>query len=244
MITFLVAGRNDGYGINLGKRTAISLNFFASLCRDPEDEILYVDCNSPKQDCTLVEAIADTLTPECRRRLKAYRVTGEQMKAAIGETPLFFSDELSRNVGIRRSDPRNPWLLSTNCDILLQPLGRRLLPAGVPVTATRYLGTIHAFMVHDELAGTPAKKGYFRLGAQPGLAKVIESTPDRAEVSVQGGWPRDRIARLAAVVTSLAGEGDRGAAEILEHAARELTALVRAVAMRLDCSEAPACRFW
>ena len=127
MITFLVAGRNDGYGINLGKRTAISLNFFASLCRDPEDEILYVDCNSPKQDCTLVEAIADTLTPECRRRLKAYRVTGEQMKAAIGETTLFFSDELSRNVGIRRSDPRNPWLLSTNCDIVLQPLGRRPL---------------------------------------------------------------------------------------------------------------------
>ena len=127
MITFLVVGRNDGYGVNLAKRTAISLNFFASLCGDPEDEILYVDCNSPTQDCTLVEAIADTLTPECRRRLKAYRVTGEQMKAAIGETPLLFSDELSRNVGIRRSNPRNQWLLSTNCDILLQPLGRQSL---------------------------------------------------------------------------------------------------------------------
>ena len=114
MITFLVAGRNDGYGINLHKRTAISLNYLASLCNDSEDEIIYVDCNSPAQDCTLVEAIADTLTPECRRRLKAYRITGEQMQAAIGESPLPFSDELSRNVGIRRSHPGNRWLLSTN----------------------------------------------------------------------------------------------------------------------------------
>jgi len=43
MITFLVVGRNDGYGVNLSKRTAISLNFFASLCHDPRDEIIYVD---------------------------------------------------------------------------------------------------------------------------------------------------------------------------------------------------------
>lgn len=122
MITFLVVGRNDGYGINLHKRTAISLNYFASLCRDDDDEIIYVDCNTPAHDVTLVEAIADTLTPEARRRLKIYRVTGEQMQAAIGETPLPFSDELSRNVGIRRSNPRNNWLLSTNCDILVHPL--------------------------------------------------------------------------------------------------------------------------
>src|SRR6266540_2069543 len=128
MITFLVAGRNDGYGVNLHKRTAISLNYLASLCGDSEDEIIYVDCNSPEQDGALVEAIADTLTPECRRRLKCYRVSGEQMKAALGETPLPFSDELSRNVGIRRSNPKNRWLLSTNCDILLHPLGRRSLP--------------------------------------------------------------------------------------------------------------------
>jgi hypothetical protein len=127
MITFLVAGRNDGYGINLHKRTAISLNFLASLCQDDNDEIVYVDCNTHAQDCTLAEAIADTLTPEARRRLRIFRVSGEQMLAAIGETPLPFSDELSRNVGIRRSNPKNPWLLSTNCDILIQPLGNRSL---------------------------------------------------------------------------------------------------------------------
>jgi hypothetical protein len=122
MITYLVVGRNDGYGVNLHKRTAISLNFFASLCEGPDDEIIYVDCNSAEGDLTLVEAIADTLTPAARDRLKIYRISGEHMLAAIGETPLPFSDELSRNVGIRRSNPRNQWLLSTNCDILLQPI--------------------------------------------------------------------------------------------------------------------------
>jgi len=122
MITYLVVGRNDYYGINLHKRTAVSLNFFGSLCEGEDDEIIYVDCNTPEHELTLAEAISDTLTPETRRRLRIFRVSGEQMHAAIGETPLPFSDELSRNVGIRRSNPRNPWLLSTNCDILLYPL--------------------------------------------------------------------------------------------------------------------------
>lgn len=126
MITFLVAGRNDGYGINLHKRTAISLNFLASLCRDEDDEIIYVDCNTPEGDLTLTESIADTLTPEARKRIKTYRISKEQMFGAIGETPLPFSDELSRNVGIRRSNPRNAWILSTNCDILIQPLTQSL----------------------------------------------------------------------------------------------------------------------
>jgi hypothetical protein len=127
MITFLVVGRNDGYGINLHKRTALSLNFMASLCEDPDDEIIYVDCNTLAEEVTLTEAIADTLTPQARQRIKTYRISGEQMRGAIGDTPLPFSDELSRNVGIRRSNPRNPWLLSTNCDILIQPLGRQPL---------------------------------------------------------------------------------------------------------------------
>src|SRR5436853_6066876 len=116
MITYLVVGRNDGYGVNLHKRTAISLNYFGALCEGPDDEIIYVDCNSAEGDCTLAEAIGDTLTRSTRERLKIFRVTGAQMFTAIGETPLPFSDELSRNVGIRRSNPRNEWLLSTNCD--------------------------------------------------------------------------------------------------------------------------------
>jgi hypothetical protein len=121
MVSIIVAGRNDDYGINLSKRTAISLNYFASLC-EPGDEILYVDCNTPPHLPTLTEAIADTLTPAARHYLRTWRISGEQMTAAIGETPLPFSDELSRNVAIRRSSPGNKWILSTNCDILLYPL--------------------------------------------------------------------------------------------------------------------------
>src|SRR5471030_2013110 len=116
MVSIIVVGRNDDYGINLAKRTAISLNAYASLC-EPGDEILYVDCNTPAHLPILTEAIADTLTPAARNYVRSYRITGEQMTAAIGETPLPFSDELSRNVAIRRSRPENRWILSTNCDI-------------------------------------------------------------------------------------------------------------------------------
>ncbi len=122
MITYLVAGRNDYYGINLHKRTALSLNYFGTLCEDETDEIVYVDCNTPDHELTLPEAIADTLTPETRRRLRIFRLSGAQMSAAIGETPLPFSDELSRNVGLRRSNPANRWVLSTNPDIVVLPL--------------------------------------------------------------------------------------------------------------------------
>jgi hypothetical protein len=135
MITYIVAGRNDHYGINLDKRTAISLNCLAELCEE-DDEIIYVDCNTPIGEQTLVEAIADTLTSRARKFLRSYRVTGDQMREAIGETSLPFSDELSRNVAIRRSNPRNTWILSTNCDIVIQPISTasfRQLVASLPL---------------------------------------------------------------------------------------------------------------
>jgi len=126
MITFLVVGRNDGFGLNLSKRTAISLNFFASLCEDDDDEIVYVDCNTPEGEITLTESVFDTLTAEARRRIKTFRISGELMYGAIGNTPMPFSDELSRNVGIRRSNPSNSWILSTNCDLVIQPISGSL----------------------------------------------------------------------------------------------------------------------
>ena len=126
MISIIVVGRNDGFGLNLAKRTAISLNYFASLCEDVNDEIVYVDCNTNVADVTLTESIFDTLTPQARKRIKTFRVTGEQMYGAIGPTGMPFSDELSRNVGIRRSNPKNPWILSTNCDLILIPINGSL----------------------------------------------------------------------------------------------------------------------
>ncbi len=126
MISIIVVGRNDGFGLNLAKRTAISLNQFASLCEDDDDEIIYVDCNTADAEVTLTESIADTLTPEARKRIKTYRVSGEQMHQAVGITPMPISDELSRNIAIRRSNPNNQWILNTNCDILLCPVGDSL----------------------------------------------------------------------------------------------------------------------
>jgi len=123
MISIIVVGRNDGFGLNLAKRTAISLNHFASLCEDDDDEIIYVDCNTNEAEVTLTESIADTLTPKARSVIKTFRVSGEQMQLAVGETPMPISDELSRNIGIRRSNPNNQWILNTNCDILLSPVG-------------------------------------------------------------------------------------------------------------------------
>ncbi|HEV2461974.1 MAG TPA: hypothetical protein VGS80_26780, partial [Ktedonobacterales bacterium] len=37
--------------------------------------------------------------------------------------------------------------------------GRKLMQAGVQVTATRYLSTIHAFVVLNAIANTPAARG-------------------------------------------------------------------------------------
>jgi len=122
MITFVVVGRNDGYGINLHKRTAISLNCLAELCERESDEIIYVDCNTDDRDLTLTEAIGDTLTQRTRRYLVTYRINGELMRRALRTSEIRFSDELSRNVAIRRSNPQNQWLLSTNCDIIILPI--------------------------------------------------------------------------------------------------------------------------
>lgn len=122
MISVIVVGRNDNYGVNLHKRTAISINALASILHDPSDEIIYVDCNTDSREQTLLEAIADTLTPRAREITRSFRITGEMMAGALGVEGVRFSDELSRNVAIRRSNPSNEWILSTNCDIIILPV--------------------------------------------------------------------------------------------------------------------------
>jgi len=52
-------------------------------------------------------------------------------------------------------------IITAECDILRdegEAYARRLMTAGVRVTATRYLGTIHAFTVLNPLAHTPAAR--------------------------------------------------------------------------------------
>lgn len=53
-------------------------------------------------------------------------------------------------------------IITAECDVLRdegEAYGRKLMQAGVQVTATRYLSTIHAFVVLNAIANTPAARG-------------------------------------------------------------------------------------
>ncbi len=50
------------HGYNLHRRAALSLNCIAEVLTDPDDEIIFVDYNTPDELPTFIEAIADTLT--------------------------------------------------------------------------------------------------------------------------------------------------------------------------------------
>lgn len=47
MISVILYGRNDSYGYNLHKRAALSFNCIAEMLDAPDDEILFVDYNTP-----------------------------------------------------------------------------------------------------------------------------------------------------------------------------------------------------
>ncbi len=65
MISVILYGRNDAHGYNLHRRAALSLNCLAEVLTDPDDEIVFVDYNTPDELPTFIEAIADTLTDRC-----------------------------------------------------------------------------------------------------------------------------------------------------------------------------------
>ena len=65
VISLLLYGRNDAHGYNLHRRAALSLNCLAEVLTDPDDEIVFVDYNTPDELPTFVEALADTLTERC-----------------------------------------------------------------------------------------------------------------------------------------------------------------------------------
>ena len=54
MLSVVLYGRNDSHGYNLHKRAAISLNAIAELLTDPDDEILFVDYNTPDEQNLVV----------------------------------------------------------------------------------------------------------------------------------------------------------------------------------------------
>lgn len=67
-------------------------------------------------------------------------------------------------------------IITSELDVLrdeAEAYAHKLARAGVPVTATRYLGTIHGFMVINALAGTPSDRGAIAQAAQ-GLRSALE----------------------------------------------------------------------
>lgn len=127
MISVILYGRNDAHGYNLPKRAAISFNCIAEVLTHPDDELLFVDCNTPDDLPTFPESIADTLTPKARERLRILRVRPAQYEKGRNGTRFKVLEPLCRNVAIRRSNPRNRWILNTNTDMVFVPLAGRSL---------------------------------------------------------------------------------------------------------------------
>src|SRR5271157_709133 len=122
MLSVILYGRNDNYGYNLHKRAALSLNCMAEVLTDVNDEIIFVDYNTPDDYPTFPEAIADTLTPKARSLVRVIRVRPEVHRARFEpRTHLKAIEPVSRNVAIRRANPDNRWILSTNTDIIFVP---------------------------------------------------------------------------------------------------------------------------
>ena len=121
MFSVILYGRNDSHGYNLHKRAAISFNALAEVMSDPDDEILFVDYNTPDDHPTFPEAIHDTLTDKAKKVMRILRVRPDQHADLRSKTHLVALEAQSRNVALRRSNPRNRWILYTNTDMLLVP---------------------------------------------------------------------------------------------------------------------------
>ncbi|MBC8035604.1 MAG: hypothetical protein H7X89_00075 [Rhizobiales bacterium] len=121
MLSLVLYGRNDTHGYNLHKRAAISLNCMAQMLVDDDDEIIFVDYNTPDDLPTFPEAIRDTLTPRARRFLRILRVRPADHEPWRHLTHLQVCETVARNAGIRRANGANPWILSTNTDMIFVP---------------------------------------------------------------------------------------------------------------------------
>jgi GT2 family glycosyltransferase len=128
MISVLLYGRNDAHGYNLHRRAALSLNCLAEILTDPDDEIHFVDYNTPDELPTFVEAIADTLTERCLELLRVLRVPAAvHAERFAARTHLPALEPVARNAAARRARPSNRWLLSTNTDMVFLPRAGRSL---------------------------------------------------------------------------------------------------------------------
>jgi hypothetical protein len=124
MLSLILYGRNDSHGYNLHKRAAISLNTMAEMLTADDDEIIFVDYNTPDDLPTFTEAIQDTLTDRAKAKMRVLRVRSKDHQRFVGKTHLVALEPIARNVALLRSNPANRWILSTNTDMIFVP-GKR-----------------------------------------------------------------------------------------------------------------------
>jgi len=125
MISVILNGRNDNYGYNLHKRVSININCLAEMLTDKDDEIIFVDCNTSNSLNTLPEAIHDILTPKAKSLIRVFRIRPETYRKYKRNSGLAILDSLSRNVGIRRSNQSNRWILSSTTDMVFVPKNKK-----------------------------------------------------------------------------------------------------------------------
>jgi len=80
---------------------------------DPDDEILFVDYNTPDDLPTYIEAVYDTLTPAAKSRLRVFRAPAASDPHRQAESPLRPRSAIPEHRH-PASNPRNRWLLFTN----------------------------------------------------------------------------------------------------------------------------------
>src|SRR5437660_2159843 len=120
MISVILYGRNDSYGYNLHKRAALSINCIAQVLTNPDDEIIFVDYNTPDDYPTFPEAIQDTLTALAKKKLRILRARGYIHARYAARTHSVALEPIARNIAVRRSNPTNRWVLSTNTDMIFE----------------------------------------------------------------------------------------------------------------------------
>ncbi|MCC6719550.1 MAG: hypothetical protein IT555_16840 [Acetobacteraceae bacterium] len=139
MISVILYGRNDSYGYNLHKRAALSFNCIAEVLDAPDDEILFVDYNTPDDFPTFPEAIRDTLSEQAKRKLRILRVRPAHHRRFAKLSHLVALEPVARNAAVRRANPANRWLLSTNTDMIFVPrTGRSLSAIAAPLADGYY----------------------------------------------------------------------------------------------------------
>ena len=93
-------------------------------CRDPDDEILFVDCNTSNDLPTFHRSHLRHADAEGQVAACVCSASGPHLYARlVGHTHLFATEPHTRNIAIRRSNPRNRWILSTNTDMIFVPSG-------------------------------------------------------------------------------------------------------------------------